>query len=329
MNKISDEEIYKYLQEKWNEVKSGSGIDPHNLMGIFAIGKVCHGFCQDIKDIDLVCCYVPNFEELCLNTYRYKYEERYNNVKMTDFRYIYDLLLKQDLIIMECIFSDYNIINEEYQNAFDKYVYTNRETLFRYNYEIRISNAVKRGQAAAHRYFFWKDKNINDLYEACRIRIACELLLNGSSIENCINLKKDYHINYLQQILNKEICPNLDELELSFNELLDRAKDFCSNEETKNLMKEIMFGLYTIGLTKKRNFKGLLTNNEQKAFDIIKNNLVNGYGYVSIAQLTENNNISRPVFKNVLQKMKDSKVAEVTNKGVKGTYIEVIDSSIL
>ena len=76
-------------------------------------------------------------------------------------------------------------------------------------------------------------------------------------------------------------------------------------------------------------FKGLLTNNEQKAFDIIKNNLVNGYGYVSISQLTENNNISRPVFKNVLQKMKDSKVAEVTNKGVKGTYIEVIDSSIL
>ena len=64
--------------------------------------------------------------------------------------------------------------------------------------------------------------------------------------------------------------------------------------------------------------------NELKA-----NNLVNGYGYVSIAQLTENNNISRPVFKNVLQKMKDSKVAEVTNKGVKGTYIEIIDSSIL
>ena len=81
MNKISDEEIYKYLQEKWNEVKSGSGINPHNLMGIFAIGKVCHGFCQDIKDIDLVCCYVPTFEELCLNTYRYKYEERYNSLK--------------------------------------------------------------------------------------------------------------------------------------------------------------------------------------------------------------------------------------------------------
>ena len=94
-------------------------------------------------------------------------------------------------------------------------------------------------------------------------------------------------------------------------------------------MKEIMFGLYTIGLTKKRDFKGLLTNNEQKAFDIIKNNLVNGYGYVSIVQLTESTNISRPVFKNVLQKMKDSKVAKITNKGVKGTYIEIIDSSIL
>ena len=329
MNKILDKEIHEYLQKKWNEVKSGSGIDPHNLMGIFATGKVCHGFGQSIDDIDLVCCYVPTFEELCLNTYRYKYEEKYNNVKMTDFRYLYDLLLKQDSTIMECTFSDYYIINKEYQNAFDKYVFTNRETLFRYNYEIRISNAVKRGQEAAHRYFFGEDKDINDLYEACRIRIACELFLNGSSIENCINLKKDYHINYLQQILNKKICPNLDELELSFNELLNRAKDFCSNEKTKDLMKEILFGLYTIGLTKKRDFKKLLTNNEQKAFDIIKNNLVNGYGYISIVQLTESTNISRPVFKNVLQKMKDSKVAKITNKGVKGTYIEIIDSSIL
>lgn len=298
-------------------------------MGIFAIGKVCHGFGQDIRDIDLVCCYIPTFEELCLNTYHYEYGKKYNNVKMTDFRYLYDLLLKQDLIIMECTFSDYHIINEEYQNAFNKYVFANRETLFRYNYEIRINNAVRRGQAAAHKYFFGKNKDINDLYEACRIRIACELLLNGSSIENCINLKKDYHINYLQQILNKEISPSLDELELSFNELLDRAKDFCSNEETKDLMKEILFGLYTIGLTKKRDFKKLLTSNEQKAFDIIKDNLINGCGYVSIAQLTENNNISRPVFKNVLQKMKDSRVAEIVNKGVKGTYIEVIDSSIL
>lgn len=329
MNKILNKEINEYLKEKWEEVLMGCGIPSHFILGIFAIGKVCYGFEQNLDNIKLVCCYIPSFEELCLNTYSYKYGDSYNGIKMTDFRYLYDLLLQQDSTVMECIFSDYSIINDEYKYAFNKYVFQNREALFRYNYEIRIENAVKRGRAAALRYFEENSKNINDLYEACRIRIACDLFLNGSSLENCINLKKDYHINYLQQILNGNIIPSFEELELSFNELSAKSKEYCSNEETKELMKEILFALYTIGLTKKRDFKILLTNNEQKAFDIIKEQIKSGNGYVSISQLTENSTISRPVFKNVLQKMKDSKVAEVTNKGVKGTYIEVIDSSIL
>lgn len=329
MNKILDKEINEYLQKKWNEIIEGCGIPLHHILGIFAIGKVCYGFGQDLEDIKLVCCYIPTFEELCLNTYKYSYGEQYKKVRMTDFRFLYNLLLQQDCMVMECIFSDYNIINEEYQNTFNKYVSANKETLFRYNYELRVSKAIEKAKAAAHRYFYGEEKDVNDLYEACRIRIACELLLSGSSIENCINLKKDYHINYLQQILNNKIVPTLSELELSFDELLEKSKDYCSNEETKELMEEILFNLYTIGLTKKRDFKKLLTENEQNAFDIIKEKLIEGEGYVSISQLTENNSISRPVFKNVLQKMKDSKVAEIVNKGVKGTYIKIIDSSIL
>lgn len=328
MNLITDNEINNYVQQKWIEIKNKSGIDNQKLMGIFAIGKVCHGFATTLDDMQLVACYVPSFEQLCLNTFPYKYGDKCCGVKMTDFRYIYDLLLQQDITIMECTFTDYKIINDNFKDAFNKYVFINRETLFRYNHELRINNAIKRALDSAHKYYY-EDGNIDDLYEACRIRIACELLLSGTSVENCINLKKDYHINYLKQVLNKEITPSYEELKNDLYELQTKAENLIVQEQTIELMEEILFGLYTVGLTKRKDFKKLLTQNEQKAFDIIKQYLTNGEGYISISTLTEKNSISRPVFKNVLQKMKDSKVAEVINKGVKGTFIQVKDFTIL
>ena len=59
-------------------------------------------------------------------------------------------------------------------------------------------------------------------------------------------------------------------------------------------------------------------------------NLNDGYqGNISILQLTTSSGISRSVFKNLLQKMKDNLVAEIENQGTKGTYIKIIDGTIL
>ena len=78
------------------------------------------------------------------------------------------------------------------------------------------------------------------------------------------------------------------------------------------------------------NFLSLLTKTEVQAFEIILQHLNDGYeGNISISQLTEDSKISRPVFKNTLQKMKDNNVAEIINQGVKGMYIKVIDGDIL
>lgn len=332
MNKISNEKINKYLEDKWNIIKEKSGIEDKKLMGIFAIGKTCYDFVYSIDDIELMCYYIPSFEELCLNTYKFNYCEKFCDVKMIDFRYVYNLLLEQDRIAMEATYTDYKIINEPYKQSFEKYVLQNKEILFHYNNEARIRNATERAISLINKYtttFNQNELSTNDLFEICRIRIACELLLSGTSVENCINLKKDYHINYLTDILDEKIKPNLDELENELYELQERSKAFVTVESTKDLMQELLFNLYTIGLTKQRDFSKMLTKTEQDAFNIIKDNLDNGSGYISVSQLTENNAISRPVFKNVLQKMKDSKVAIVENKGVKGTYIQINDSTIL
>ena len=58
-------------------------------------------------------------------------------------------------------------------------------------------------------------------------------------------------------------------------------------------------------------------------------NLKDGEGIVSISQAVNSSNLSRPVFKSVLNKMKDMEIAELTNMGVKGTHVKIIDGIFL
>ena len=77
-------------------------------------------------------------------------------------------------------------------------------------------------------------------------------------------------------------------------------------------------------------FKKKLTDLELQALDVILNNLANKYeGIISISQLVNTSGISRPVFKSVLDKMKTNLIAEWENRGVKGTYIKIIDGNLL
>lgn len=80
----------------------------------------------------------------------------------------------------------------------------------------------------------------------------------------------------------------------------------------------------------RKDFINILTDAERNALDIVLDNLNDGYqGNISILQLTTSSGISRSVFKNLLQKMKDNLIAEIENQGTKGTYIKIIDGTIL
>lgn len=210
-------------------------------MGIFAIGKTCYDFVYSIEDIELICYYVPSIEELYLNTYKYNYCEEFNDVKMIDFRYVYNLLLEQDRITMEAAFTNYKIINKLYKQSFEKYVLMNKEALFHYDSEKKIYNSTQRALQLLN-----SNMSKEDLFEVCRIRIACELLLSGNPIKNCINIKKDYHINYLTDILNNRITPNLKDLKNDLLELQKKSENYNSIENTKKLFKELLLNMYTI-----------------------------------------------------------------------------------
>lgn len=333
MNKISDTIIKDYVNNQYNYLIKQ--YDERQIFGIFTFGKVNHGFARVIEDIETAFVYVPTFEEMCTNpahlSDKYIYDNNNNIIKKIDARLLYTKAIQQDKNIMEGLFSDYSIINPRYEKVFKKHIYMNREAIFHCNQELRIQNAVQRALASLEHYQETKQKE--DLFESCRLRIACQLYIEGASCENCINLKKDYHIGYLWQILEGNIVPDLNEIKQDLLKCLEEAKDFQENIACKEIIRRGCVEVIKTAVTdlmQEEDFLTVLTETEKQALNYILDNLEDGYeGHVSIVQLTNESGISRPVFKNLLQKMQDKLIAEVENRGVKGTYIKIIDGNIL
>jgi GTP-sensing pleiotropic transcriptional regulator CodY len=73
----------------------------------------------------------------------------------------------------------------------------------------------------------------------------------------------------------------------------------------------------------KEDFMKMLTNAETRAYySIIRE--IRDEGNITISKLVEKNSISRPVYNNLITKLKEHNIASVTNMGMKGTYIKIL-----
>ena len=72
------------------------------------------------------------------------------------------------------------------------------------------------------------------------------------------------------------------------------------------------------------NFYEKLTAAEKKALTEIKNKTENGIAQISISKIVEETGISRPVYKNLLNKLEKNNISKITSQGVKGTLIEFL-----
>ena len=102
--------------------------------------------------------------------------------------------------------------------------------------------------------------------------------------------------------------------------------------ELETMVTETIVEIMKIALTKSISadeFLDKLTPAEKDALKLIMTYIDNGEGIVSVSKLVAGGDYSRPVFKSVLNKMKDAEIAELTNMGVKGTHIKIIDGVFL
>jgi hypothetical protein len=328
MNKITDTEIMKVLNEQLEYLKTLYNED--RILGMFVYGDANYGFAETVDEIHTVFCYIPSFEEMCFGETAIIEYLDYNSTKIrkTDIRLLYDLAIKQNDIIMESVFSDYYWINPRYKNIFNKYIFMNRETMFHSNQELKITNSINK----ALRILKQEQLSKEDLFEISRIRICARLYLDGVSCENCINIKKDYYQSYLWSIKRGELVPDLNEIESDLYGMLNEAKNLTPNVGCQEIIKNSIIELMRISFLNisHNDFLESLTNGEKDALKVIVKQLGGDIeGNISISQLVQISSISRPVFNNLLQKMKNSYVAEIDNQGVKGTYIKIIDGNIL
>lgn len=323
------EEQYDFLIKKYNE---------RQVLGIFVYGLSNYGLAERDDEVQTVACICPDFEDFCCQVEPLKVfyikDDKERIIRITDIRLIYSKIIKQESVVLEAAFTDYKIINTRYKKIFNKYIFMNREIIFHSNQPLRVSQILSYGKKALERYKTAEIKNTEDLLKASYIRIACRQYINGVSCENCVNLKQDYYKNYLLQIKHGKNIPDIEEIEDDFRSLQEEANNLMSpTEDQSKLVKTAIVEVTKVSLTdmmQQTDFEDLLTQTEKQALDIILNNINDGHkGNISISQLTSSSGISRPVFKNVLQKMKDNTVAEIENQGVKGTYIKIIDGHLL
>ena len=326
MNKISDTEIKNILRQRCEEIKNQIGED--RLFGVFVIGKALYGMAEQEEDIKTIAGYIPTEDELYLSAPKYqvcihkKGSKENIETQLTDFRCLLEKIEQQDLNIMESIFSEYKVINRRYEEEYIKQILDNKEIIFKYKPYDRIYNAINRGYEAI--------KNKNYL-EACRIRFACKEYVNGASISDCIYLKKDFYLRYLDSVKKEEFIPDIIELQEDYKDILLKAKDMVCHYDVEKYFKDFIKNTIIKAnkdTVKVKNILEFLTDKEKQALDLILSKLKNGEGTVSISKLLEESDLSRPVFKSALQKIEKYYLAEVINQGMKGFYIKILDNCI-
>lgn len=330
MKTISQDKIKQLLK---NDYKYLNTIYPNDrILGIFTYGLVNYGFAKDESDIRVKMYYLPSFEEMCTSVELIDEEIFYNNhtINVKDIRLILDNILNQEETAMECFFSKNYIITPKFKKVFEESIFAKREDIFHCNPRLRVQNSMERAFSSLELYE--KTQNPEYLFDVCRRRLSTDLYLHGIKVEDCLTLKKDYHINYLWSIKNGTAMPNLEEVKQDLNKMSSMADGAEVHPEQEELVKECIIEIMKIAATKtisRDEFLAILTDIEKTALKVIMQYLTDGEGAVSITQLTNENNMSRPVFKSVLQKMKDAEIAEINNMGVKGTHINIIDGAFL
>ena len=144
------------------------------------------------------------------------------------------------------------------------------------------------------------------------------------NIKDVVNIfqSKNFFINPFYQDLLLEYCKRYSNSILSLFLFGNFKKD---NNFTK-IISELAIEIIKFRNEEKEqnvnfeNFINSLTLTEKTALKIIYKT-IGQEGYISVSQMIEQHNISRPVFTNLFYKIKESQVGQIDNRGVKGTYI--------
>ena len=328
--------IIKRLKKQLDYAIEKAGLNENRVLGIFLYGSQNYHMAGPDSDIDSKVIYLPTFEDFCLNKQWLSIDietEDGEHIDIKDIRYMKEMWEKQNINFLEILFTDYFIINPKYIQLFTHYFKNNREIIAHYDRQKAITSIG--GQALhtlsqgtdnkklynAHRlYYFLQDYLLDYPYEEC-------IVPTGPYSKSLWELK--YHCN----LDAEKRLEGAQAVEQGIKHLLEVYKDIDSpyHEAAAATMNKGVCEILKLSFAEKEitksDFLDSLTNTETKALHSIFNE-IHDEGNISLSKMVEKYSISRPVYNNLLSKLKEYNIAEVIAQGVKGTYIRFTQPEI-
>ena len=308
------------LQQKYNE---------KYIFGVFVLGNATYNLAEDIDELAYMMVRLPSFEEMCLRTPEIFFDEDYPNVEIIDWGIFGNFYVQQNnILIQQFLFTDYYNVNPRYKKYYENIIRPAAEDIFAYGHTARLQSTKE----IALEILKSEQMCLTGLQamEAARLALAIDLYLHNTPCEDCVKLNKSMYISYLLDIKHGNTAINPDELLTQMT--IPSAKNNEEPKQIKQLIEKITIDILRMAVTKdidEQYFLQCLTAKEKIALDSLLNCLDEGEGNVSIVKMIEKAGVSRPVFMGLIQKMKDHKIAEIKNMGVKGTYFHILNQNLL
>ena len=314
------DDITHKLQQKYHE---------KYIFGVFVLGNATYNLAEDIDELAYMMVRLPSFEEMCLRTPEIFFDEDYPNVEIIDWGVFGNFYVQQNnILIQQFLFTDYYNVNPRYKKYYENIIRPAAEDIFAYGHTARLQNAKE----MALEILESEQTSLTGLkaMEAARLALAIDLYLHNTPCKDCVKLNKSMYISYLLDIKHGKTV--MDPNELLAQMTIPLAKNNEEPKQIKQLIEKITIDILRMSVTKdidEQYFLQCLTAKEKIALDSLLNYLDEGEGNVSIVKMIEKAGVSRPVFMGLIQKMKDHKIAEIKNMGVKGTYFHILNQNLL
>jgi hypothetical protein len=233
---------------------------------------------------------------------------------------------------MENLFTEYCIINPRYEKVFQTWFIENREDFANMNKKrgiVSIAHQLKHTVLQG----MTKDKH---LYNGERLCYFLSKWAAGAPYEECLRptgetakLIMDIKTGQANWDENKKIQKANDYLSQA-TVYIKLADIFSENEESIKLLNQATVNLIKASFEtpesnrriSKDEFYSHLTHLEEQAYkSIIKE--IGSSGTVVVSKLVKDTMISRPVYNNLIEKLKLYDIAEITSMGVKGMNINI------
>lgn len=335
-NMIKKEKILKTLNEHLEYAKAHLGLAEDRVIGIFLYGSQNYGTDIPQSDIDSKIIVLPSFEDFCLRRNNlYSKElilEDGSHIDVKDIRLYRENLLKQNINFVELLFTEYRVMNPLYENLFDEYFVANREDISKLNRQKAI---LSMGHQAIHTLKQGLDDD-KKLYNGHRLLFFLQKYVTDKPYLECLKPSGAYHsalmemragtFDYAQPKLDagKNLVSELENFMIEYEEI-DSPRAEAGITALDRGVVEILRKSFNPAKEEeisREDFFSHLTNAEIRAYySIIRQ--IHAEGNVTISKLVQANSISRPVYNNLLTKMKEHNIAEISNMGAKGTYIRI------